>query len=64
VQEVTVKNLTVVCLDTEGTLTASGSIIEPGVASKIELTVDAPSVLTGAAKSRLLFALPRQTRDL
>ena len=48
------RNLTVVCLDSSGRRTASGSIIEPRDAAKIELTIDAPSVLTGTGESLLL----------
>lgn len=48
------RNLTVVCLDSVGSVTASGTIIEPGEATKIELTIDAPSVLTGTGESLLL----------
>jgi hypothetical protein len=48
------RNLTVVCLDSVGGVTASGTIIEPGEATKIELTIDAPSVLTGTGESLLL----------
>lgn len=52
--EASTKNFTVVCLDSTGSLTASGSIIEPGDAAKIELTIDAPTVLTGTGESLLL----------
>ena len=40
-------NLTVVCLAADGTQTGVGTIIEPKEATKIELTLDAPSVLKG-----------------
>lgn len=49
-------NVTVVCLSAAGSPTGSGSIIEPKEASKIELTLDAPSVLKGSFWSATYFS--------
>ena len=45
--ESSAKNMTVVCSDKTGKVSASGTIMQPGNATAIVLSIDSPSVATG-----------------
>lgn len=47
-------NTTVVCSDSAGTVLASGTMMQPGNATAIMLSIDAPSVATGTGTHLLL----------
>ena len=48
------RNFTAVCIGADGTPTASGTILQPGSASTIRLSLDVPSVATGTGTTLFL----------